>query len=53
MTYKVFQDKIFKTDWRVESIDSEGACYVTIFSGPMAEERAKNYFVWIQNNKSI
>jgi hypothetical protein len=31
-------------DWRVEYFDSDGGCYVTIFSGPEAEKRARDYF---------
>lgn len=32
-------------EWRVEGIDydNEGQCYVAIFSGPGAKERAKEY----------
>lgn len=45
MEYEVFQDKVHPEDWRVEAIDteSEGECYVTIFSGLDAEERAREY----------
>ncbi len=33
------------TEWRVEAIDyeNEGVCYVAIFSGPLARERAEEY----------
>jgi hypothetical protein len=31
-------------DWWVEYSDIDGGCYVTIFSGPAAEERARLYF---------
>jgi hypothetical protein len=30
--------------WQVEWGDSDGGCYVTIFDGPMAEQRARDYF---------
>jgi hypothetical protein len=30
--------------WLVEWGDSDGGCYVTTFDGPMAEQRARNYF---------
>jgi hypothetical protein len=30
--------------WRVEYQDDDGACYVTIFAGPAAERRARDYF---------
>lgn len=34
-----------QSEWRVEAIDyeSEGECYVTIFSGPQSKERAEEY----------
>jgi hypothetical protein len=31
-------------DWRVEYFDDDGACYVTLFAGPKAEKRARDYF---------
>lgn len=31
-------------EWRVEYQDDDGACYVTIFAGPKAERRARDYF---------
>jgi len=31
-------------DWWVEYQDDDGGCYVTIFSGPMAELRARGYY---------
>ena len=30
--------------WQVEWGDTEGGCYVTTFDGPMAEQRARDYF---------
>jgi hypothetical protein len=30
--------------WLVEWGDSDGGCYVTTFDGPMAEQRARDYF---------
>ena len=40
-----FEDRNNPGDWRVEAIDyeNEGVIYVTIFSGPEAKERAKEY----------
>ncbi len=31
-------------EWRVEYRDDDGACYATIFAGPKAEQRARDYF---------
>jgi hypothetical protein len=30
--------------WIVEWLDSDGGCYVTTFNGPLAEQRARDYF---------
>jgi hypothetical protein len=31
-------------DWWIEYSGADGGCYVTIFSGPEAEQRAHGYF---------
>jgi hypothetical protein len=31
-------------EWRVEYFDDDGGCYVTMFAGPKAEKRARDYF---------
>ena len=36
-------DPLHPADWRVEYFDDDGGCYVTIFSGPDAKERASDY----------
>ena len=42
--YEAFQDRESPNDWRVEYIDAKsGDCFVTIFSGPLAQERAVEY----------
>jgi hypothetical protein len=30
--------------WQVDWGDSDGGCYTTTFEGPMAEQRAREYF---------
>jgi hypothetical protein len=40
----VLEDHHEPGDWRVEYFDSDGGCYVTIFAGPEAEKRARDYF---------
>ena len=40
----VFADHQLNGDWRVEYFDNDGGCYVTIFSGPAAEMRARDYY---------
>ncbi len=48
MTYEVVESKNCAGEWRVEAINREGdgEVYVTLFSGPMAKERAKEYAAW-------
>lgn len=46
MKYEVVADKIYLNDWRVEAINQSGDSFVTLFSGPDAEERAKEYAAW-------
>ena len=40
---KVFEDRQWPGDWRVERIDDDGGIEVVIFSGPNARERALRY----------
>ncbi len=50
MTYEVVESKGFIGEWRVEATnhDGDGEIYVTIFSGPLAKERAREYADWKQ-----
>lgn len=43
--YEAFQDKADAETWRVEGIDydNDGVVYVTLFLGPDAEKRAREY----------
>ena len=41
----VFEDRDQTGEWRVEYFDDDGGCYVTIFAGPEAERRARDYAV--------
>lgn len=38
---KLFRDRVRAEDWRVEKYDEDGGCEVAIFSGPDAQERAR------------
>jgi hypothetical protein len=40
----VHEDRYGEPEWRVEYFDDDGGCYVTIFAGPSAEQRARDYF---------
>ncbi len=48
MRYETVKDRHLPDTWRTEAIDfdSEGEVYVAIFSGPLAEERAREYARW-------
>jgi hypothetical protein len=37
--------------WRVEYCDGDGGCYVTIFAGPAAELRAREYYEALKGAK--
>jgi hypothetical protein len=51
MNYEAAKSKHYLDEWRVEAIDSEGRVFVTIFSGPAAKERAKEYAAWKNERK--
>jgi len=40
----VNEDRDGTGGWRVEYFDNDGGCYVTIFAGPEAAQRARAYF---------
>jgi hypothetical protein len=40
---RVFEDRMYPREWRVEWIDDDGGIEVAIFSGPRARERAIRY----------
>jgi hypothetical protein len=40
----VREDRDGTGKWRIEYFDADGGCYVTVFAGPKAERRARDYF---------
>lgn len=52
MNYEIVRDATNLDEWRVEAIDhdGDGECFVAIFTGPRARERASEYAAW--KNKS-
>ena len=40
----IIEDRDDAAQWRVEYFDDDGGCYVTVFAGPKAEQRARDYF---------
>jgi hypothetical protein len=45
---EVRKDKVVKDTWRFEAIANDGRCYVVIFTGPFAAERAHEYLEFQQ-----
>lgn len=41
--YEVVEDQGEPGVWRAEAIGPDGECYVSVFSGPHAERRARCY----------
>jgi hypothetical protein len=39
---EAFEGRKAKGDWRVEYVDDDCGCHVTIFGGPFAEKRARD-----------
>ena len=39
----IFQDPTERGTFRVEYFDDKGECYLTMFTGPAAERRARDY----------
>ena len=46
--YEVYESADSPGDWVVAAVDgsSEGEVYIALFSGPAAEERAREYALW-------
>jgi hypothetical protein len=47
----VFEDRYGSGEWRVEYFDDDGVCYVTVFAGPEAERRAREYFAALKGGQ--
>ena len=47
----VFEDRFRSGQWRVEYFDDDGGCYVTVFAGPEAEGRARDYFAALRGEQ--
>jgi hypothetical protein len=47
----VNEDRLGMGDWRVEYFDDDGGCYITIFAGPAAERRARDYFISLKSGR--
>jgi hypothetical protein len=48
----VNEDRDGTGEWRVEYFDNDGGCYVTIFAGPEAAQRARAYFQALKGKSS-
>jgi hypothetical protein len=40
---ELIEDKKAPGEWRVEYVGDDGGCFVNIFAGPRAEERARDH----------
>ena len=47
----VNEDRFGAGEWRVEYFDDDGGCYVTIFAGPAAARRARDYFTSLKSGR--
>src|SRR5436309_9507482 len=47
----VFEDRYRSGEWRVEYFDDDVGCYVTVFAGPEAECRAREYFAGLNSGQ--
>ena len=47
----VNEDRSGTGEWRVEYFDDDGGCYITIFAGPAAERRARDYFISLKSGR--
>jgi hypothetical protein len=45
------EDRHGNGEWRVEYQDDDGGCYVTVFAGPEAERRAREYFEALRSKR--
>lgn len=48
MLYEISEDKLYPGSFRVEAIDQngDGDCFVAVFDGPDAQQRATEYATW-------
>lgn len=48
LQYEVYESEESPGDWIAAAVDdsSEGEIYLALFSGPAAEERAREYALW-------
>lgn len=46
MHYEVVESRQYPGHWHAEAIDQDGAVFVVVFSGPHAEQRAREYANW-------
>jgi hypothetical protein len=48
---RLFEDANAGGEWRVEYENEDGGCYVTIFAGPAARQRANDYVGVLKSGK--
>lgn len=50
--YHVAKHHTYSGQWNAEHIDAEGEIYVVTFTGPNAEQRARDYATWINAGRT-
>ena len=53
MHYEVVESPAYPGTWHAEAIDEKGRVFVTAFSGPDAERRAREYAEWKNSSVEI
>lgn len=55
MLHEVAKDQTMSDTWRVEAINEQGdgEVFVTIFSGPDAQARAREYAEWKNGSREL
>jgi hypothetical protein len=48
LSYEVVESRDNPGEWRAEAIDfaGDGECFIAIFTGPLAMDRAREYAAW-------
>jgi hypothetical protein len=53
ITREVFPDKEYPNDWHVETTDRDtGDVFIALFSGPYAEQKAREYAKWLESKET-
>lgn len=51
MKWELMKDRVLGVEWRVQANTEDGALMRAIFTGPDAEQRAKMYCHWMNDDE--